>query len=456
MRLDPGDPSKSTAPGASRASGARVPRAGEASRAPQAPRAKAPETPRAAETPRTPETPRASRRSRAPERTGLAALALSGSRFSTWSPRRRTHLLCLACASVLTLASIASMYPLRPEWIPYQVAAGVALALLSPWPLVGSALCLLITTSAHLAAHDSSFLLPALGPCLCAAVLLSRGFNRLLAYGLVAVSTAVWLAAMRTSPTGFGSDFPFMVTLEVTCLVVAELIRRPREQTEAAAERYREDLERQRLLVISELHDTVVRDLTQAVMAAEQARLAQPEQTPLAADLSALTSSVRTAVEQLRSSLRAMNDAGGEEGLDVLASSAPRPLTEVIAEAQAVMAGRGIVLETSGLEVLDGGGVPPGVRQQLVRVLSELVSNMAKHAVPGSARLVVDADGQSLEAMAANAACAPQSGAADGAVSSGLGLEGARRRVEALGGTFDATHGVDRFTVILSVPLGAP
>ena len=63
-----------------------------------------------------------------------------------------------------------------------------------------------------------------------------------------------------------------------------------------------------RLLVVSELHDTVVRDLTRAVMTAEQARLARPG-AALARDLSALTTSVRTAVEQLRGSLRALSDA---------------------------------------------------------------------------------------------------------------------------------------------------
>jgi putative signal transduction histidine kinase len=99
------------------------------------------------------------------------------------------------------------------------------------------------------------------------------------------------------------------------------------------------------------------------------------------------------------------------------------------------------------------------VRRQLVRVLGELASNMAKHAAPGSARIIVDSDGRSLEAMAANTAPAVAPGEADGAassmpdVSSGLGLAGARRRVESLGGVFDATHTVERFTVILSVPL---
>ena len=90
-----------------------------------------------------------------------------------------------------------------------------------------------------------------------------------------------------------------------------------------------------------------------------------------------------------------------------------------------------------------------------MRVLGELVSNMAKYAAPGSARLIIDADGRTLEAMATNAAPPPPRGKPPGAASSGLGLAGARRRVEALGGTLDTTRSTERFTVILSVPLGA-
>jgi len=266
-------------------------------------------------------------------------------------------------------------------------------------------------------------------------------------------------------------------------------MRRPRRQADAVADRYREDLERQRLLVVSELHDTVVRDLTRAVMTAEQSRLAQPGAL-LARDLSALTASVRTAVEQLRGSLRAMSDAGGASGLDVLASSAPRPLAEVVDEARLILAGRGIALETVGLEALDADAVPPGVRQQLVRVLGELMSNMTKYAAPGSARILIETDGRSLEAMVSNATVPERGGGRrdgpgagpggsrrdgpgaepgggragpagpwngpeerDSAVfSSGLGLPGARRRVESLGGTFDVARTAERFTAVLSVP----
>ena len=46
-------------------------------------------------------------------------------RLSTWAPRRRTHLLCAACAGLLAYFSIVSMYPLRPEWTMFEVAGAV-------------------------------------------------------------------------------------------------------------------------------------------------------------------------------------------------------------------------------------------------------------------------------------------------------------------------------------------
>ena len=380
---------------------------------------------------------------------------LARTRFATWAPRRRTHLLCVACAGLLTLLSVMSMAPLHPEWVGYQVAGGLGLALVSVWPLGSGALSLLASGVFQVMARGASGpVLPPLGPWLCASVLLSRGFPRVVAYGLAALNVALEYVTFQLSTRpSYESEFYVMLG-GAGCffLIIAELMRRPRRQADAVAERYREDLERQRLLVVSELHDTVVRDLTRAVMTAEQARLARPG-AALARDLSALTTSVRTAVEQLRGSLRAMSDAGGASGLDVLASSAPRPLAEVVDEARAVLAGRGIALEAVGLEALDADAVPPGVHQQLVRVLSELVSNTARYAAPGGARLVVGTDGRSLRAVVSNAVPAAGPGESDAPVLPGLGLTGARRRVESLGGAFDVVRAQGRWTVSLSVPL---
>ena len=399
--------------------------------------------------------------SQGPDRTGVVrglGMLLRSSCFDTWSPRGRTHLLCLACAALFTLFSMMSMHPLGSRAIPYELAGGVGLALLSTCPLVGSAVELLAACGfcVTMVTDEPVGIALVLGPWLCASVLLTRGFNRLAAYGLVVMTIVVLFLSLRLAGTENYTEIPFMVYLVgAAFLIGAELIRRPREQADTVAARYQADLERQRLLVVSELHDTVVRDLTRAVMTAEQARLAHPGQSPLADELGAMTLAVRTAVEQLRSSLRAMNDAGGG-GLDVLASSAPRPLEESLVQAVQVLAGRGTVLEVHGLEFLERQEVSPGVRQQLVRVLNELVSNMTKYAAASStARLELDSDGHSLEAMVTNAVAEDVADGREAALSSGLGLAGARRRVEALGGTLSASGGAGRWTVVLSVPLQA-
>ena len=393
----------------------------------------------------------------------------SSTRLSTWAPRRRTHLLCAACAGALTMLAESE----SPVWPEFEAAGGLAIALVSVRPAVGGALSFLVAYVFLVVARGSAAaVLPVIGPWLCASVLLTRGYSRAAAYSLVVASTTGRIVSLLLFPSDYySSDFDIILIITgCGCLVVAGLMRRPREAADAAVERYQEDLERQRLLVVFELHDTVVRDLTRAVMLADRARLAQPPDAPLGPELAAMAGSVRTVVEQLRANLRAISGAAGViagaagrdsaagviagaagrdsaagavagaagrdsaagdvAGLDVLAFSAPRPLAEVVAEARAVLAGRGIALETEGLELLEADAVPPGVRRQLVRVLGELVSNMAKYAASGSARIIVDSDGRSLEAMAANAA-PPQNGADAAAssmpaVSSGLGLAGAR------------------------------
>lgn len=382
-------------------------------------------------------------------------LARSG--LSTWAPRGRTHLLCAACSGLLTLLSVVALYPYNTWALLMILVSGTALAALSVWPLGAAALCLVAVIGQEPIAAP----LPLLGPWLCASVLVSRGFKRVLGYGVAACSAALTFLSYRIrlqpvydsiDATVWTEIYPPVFLLGVACLVLAELIRQPRTLTEAAARQHEENLERQRLLVVSELHDTVVRDLSHAVMLAEQARLAKAPGQTMEAELSAMTASVRTAVEQLRNSLRSIGQADAGSGLDLLASTAPRPLEEVIDEARTVLRCRGTDLHTEGLELLGTPMVGPGVRQQLTRVLSELVSNMAKYATPGGpARLLLESDGQTLEAMIANT-FDPQAPHQPG-TSSGLGLSGALRRVESLGGSLHVTSTTDRWTVTLSVPL---
>ena len=382
----------------------------------------------------------------------LAGL-LQPTRYTTWRPTWRLHLAHAFLSALITLFSITAAWPLYTSMIAFAIVGGLALALCSrfPWPgaLLGSASAwagTLMMTDVPIS--------PGIIPWLCTAVLVARGFPRMPAYSLVVFSLVLLIADARWGETSEGwiSLLAWWVVVGGGAITLAELIRSPRDQAERSLHTYRESMERQRLLVVTELHDTVVRDLTHAVMTAEQVRLAHPENDLLVRELGTMIGSVRTSVEQLRHSLRAIRDLRGEEHLDLLATEAPRPLREVVAEAGETLGRRGVDLVVEGIGVFDETAIPPGIRVQLTRVLGELVTNTTKYAAPsGSARIVVESDGDTVEALVSNDVAA--SPGKDPATSSGLGLEGARRRIESLGGTFDVTRTPGRWTVVLSIPL---
>ena len=401
----------------------------------------------------------------------VAANLMQPTRYATWRPTWRLHLAHAFLATMVTLVSLTARWPLFASMLLFEIVGGLTLALCSrfPWPgaLLGSA----VAWTGTVMMTDAS-ISPGIIPWLCTAILVARGFPRMPAYSLVVFSLVLMIADARWggASEGWIDMLMWQGFIGGAAITLAELVRSPRHQAERSLYTYRESMERQRLLVVTELHDTVVRDLTHAVMAAEQARLAHPEDTALALELDAMTVAVRAAVEQMRHALRAMSDIRGGERLDIEATSAPRPLEAVIADAAAILGQRGARLEVEGLELLGIPVIPPGVRLQLLRVLGELVSNMSKYTAPqGRARLVIESDGRSLEAMASNdvglpgqaggvwaGAGAPGSGVPGyDAFSSGLGLEGARRRVEALGGSLSVSQGEGRWTTVFSVPFQA-
>ena len=129
---------------------------------------------------------------------GAWAAAWSSTRLSTWAPRRRTHLLWAACASMLTML-LESESPVGSR---FEAAGGLAIALVSVRPVVGGALSLLVAYVFHMVAHgDVAVILPLIGPWLCASVLLTRGYSRPAAYGLVVASAAERVMSLLLFPS---------------------------------------------------------------------------------------------------------------------------------------------------------------------------------------------------------------------------------------------------------------
>ncbi len=366
----------------------------------------------------------------------------------TWRPTRRTHLLHTGVAILLLSTSPVTIgVPLTPSALLVTAMSLACLPLASRLPAAGAATSLAVAWFAANSPYDLggiALLLP-WGLCI---MLLGRGLRRDMIYVLAFATTLVHLSAASTWYLGLIQT----ATFGVPCVVIGEVVRHHRLQADTAEQERQHKLDQQRRLVVSELHDTVVRDLSHAVMIAEQARLADPHNTHLNQQLAAIITPVRTAVEQLRRSLKAMSAAEGDDSLLLLAASPPPPLTDTIHTVQETLAHRDAHLTTHGIDLLDNPNIGPGVRQQLVRIIAELINNAAKYTPPSStATLTIETDNDTLECMCTNPIAPNQPTSTT--TSSQLGLTQTQQRIESLGGSLHITHTLDRWTTIFTIPL---
>lgn len=378
----------------------------------------------------------------------MSLLAFDTQTSFTWRPTRRTHLLHAGVAIfLLAIAPVALGVPHTPSALLVTALSLACLPLASRLPAAGAAASLAIAWFAATSPYDLGSIAVVLPWGLCI-MLLGRGLRRDMVYVLAFATTLVHLSAASTWLQGLSRT----ATFGVPCVVIGEVVRHHRLQADVAEQERQHKLDQQRRLVVSELHDTVVRDLSHAVMIAEQARLADPHNTRLNQELAAIITPVRTAVEQLRRSLKAMSAAEGDDSLLLLAASPPPPLTDTIRAIRETLAHRDAHLTTHGTDLLDNPGIGPGVRQQLVRIIAELINNAAKYTPPSStATLTIETDNDTLECMCTNPIAPDQPTSTT--TSSQLGLTQAQQRIESLGGSLHITHTLDRWTTIFTIPL---
>ncbi|OFR59466.1 histidine kinase [Actinomyces sp. HMSC075C01] len=378
----------------------------------------------------------------------MSLLASDTQTSFTWHPTRRTHLLHAGVAIfLLTIAPVALGVPHTPSALLATAMSLACLPLASRLPAAGAAASLAVAWFAANSPYDLGGIAVVLPWGLCI-MLLGRGLRRDMIYVLAFATTLAHLSAAPTWHLGLVQTASF----GVPCVVIGEVVRHHRLQANVAEQERRRKLDQQRRLVVSELHDTVVRDLSHAVMIAEQARLADPHNARLNQELTAIITPVRTAVEQLRRSLKAMSATEGDDSLLLLAASPPPPLTDTIHAAQEALTHRDAHLTTQGTDLLDNPSIGPGIRQQLVRIIAELINNAAKYTPPSStATLTIEADNNTLECMCTNPIDPDQPTST--ATSSQLGLIQAQQRVESLGGSLHTTHATNRWTTIFTIPL---
>ena len=377
----------------------------------------------------------------------MSLLASDTQTSFTWHPTRRTHLLHAGAAVFLLAISPLIGTPKEPAPFLVTALSLACIPLTSMLPTAGAAASLALTWFATTSPRDLGFIALTTPWALCI-MLLGRGLRRDMTYILAFATMLVHLSAASTWLQGVAQA----LVIGVPCVVIGEVVRHHRLQANTTEQERRRKLDQQRRLVVSELHDTVVRDLSHAVMIAEQARLADPHNPHLNQELAAIITPVRTAVEQLRRSLKAMSAAEGDDSLLLLAASPPPPLTDTIRTVRETLAHRDAHLTTHGTDLLDNPSIGPGVRQQLVRIIAELINNAAKYTPPSStATLTIETDDNTLECMCTNPIDPSQP--ASTATSSQLGLFQAQQRIESLGGSLHITHTIDRWTTIFTIPL---
>jgi signal transduction histidine kinase len=228
----------------------------------------------------------------------------------------------------------------------------------------------------------------------------------------------------------------------VIVALAAVLVRSERSRAEAARGRA---VAEERLRIAGDLHDLVGHGLSAVAVQSSTARVALDagdEKTARAA-LSAVESTSRTAMREMRQLLEVLHDTSRAAGVDAL----PPGLADVATLVGNVRAG-GVAVTSEVLPETEL--VPPDVQLCAYRVVQEGLTNAVKHApgavvtvrvtsTEGVLRVVVDSSG-GTRAQRATAG-------------SGLGVAGIRTRVAAAGGQSRIGATADGWRVDARLPL---
>ncbi|MFG1694064.1 sensor histidine kinase [Nonomuraea sp. NPDC049309] len=219
-----------------------------------------------------------------------------------------------------------------------------------------------------------------------------------------------------------------------------ELHARSRRLEAERAEAERRAAERERALLARELHDILNHSVTTMVLDAEAGADSGHD---MEETLRRVARTGRESLAELRRLLGVLRHAPPEHNplappprldeLDALVSAVPRGGPRVTLER------RGPVRQ-----------VDTSIEQAAYRVVQESLTNVAKHAGPVEARVLLDYAPARLTVRITNAV--PGAGQEIGN-GTGVGLIGMRERVELLGGTLRAGRDGDVFEVCATLPL---
>ena len=198
------------------------------------------------------------------------------------------------------------------------------------------------------------------------------------------------------------------------------------EQIREEETRRRVDAERMR--IARELHDVIAHSMAMInVQASAAAMLLAEDPVRAASAIQAIRGASKTGLRELRAILNVLREAD----TDVPEPAVP-DLRAIQALAQAATAaGTPASVEAREPPV----PVPPPVALAAYRIVQESLTNVVRHAGPGTATVTVRQDGSDLLVEVINSGAPAAAAFRDGA---GTGLAGMRERAAALGGTLEA------------------
>jgi signal transduction histidine kinase len=235
----------------------------------------------------------------------------------------------------------------------------------------------------------------------------------------VGTAMAAWAhASLLLHPSFFGSWVHagnlvrFLAHLAIVAGAIYEGRRHLRRTVEAATLAERRRLAR-------EIHDGLTQDLAYAAGRAEQL-LARPE--PASGDLLPLTVAVARALD------------GSRLAIDALTVPDERGLAEVIAWEAENAALRGRIDVQLDLSPFDGGDPSLELRQALLRIVGEAVTNAARHANAATVTVRLIERGGHTRLSIADDGCGFDPGSPS---ANGFGLTGMRERAAEIGWSFE-------------------
>lgn len=235
-------------------------------------------------------------------------------------------------------------------------------------------------------------------------------------------------------------------------LLLGDVIRRIQQRAERQRREQAVASERQRRAIARDLHDTLAYATTTMVMKAEQARLRGGHDEQTLADLDFIATTGRSAAADLRTMVALLRDKNEaqELGQNPAGMLPANPLEEVIDAQRAKLTA--FDFDVNFALTGDPTMLPDRLSTVLARVLTEVASNITKHADPcHEVTLMIDLDGPEIEAVFVNSTRKSVSESSH----RGMGLLGLQEIVTVEGGTLQSGPVGERWITHVTLPQSA-